>query len=239
MNNSTKKVCVISGGSRGIGLAISKMMAQRGYNLATFSRTQAQLDQYRNKMESLGTNVIAMCGDGASINFLKDFIEHVVNKFGQIDVLINNAGWFPRYTIEDISIEDWDQCLNINLRAPMILSKLCLPYLKKHKESAIINMASVAGKMGFAYGGAYCASKHGLMGLTECLFEEVREQGVKVTAICPGFVQTEMVSGSSRVDENKMIKADDIAKTVAYILDLSQRACPSEITVRPQYSPYK
>lgn len=238
MSLHKRKVAFISGAGRGIGLAIAKTLAGKGYDVATFSRHQDQLDQFVETMRSLGARGFALCGDGADVGFLEKFVNKAINEFGGVNVLVNNAGRYIRSAVEDMDIKKWDECLNINLRAPMVLSRLCIPHLRKHGSATIINIVSVAGRMSFPTASAYCASKHGLMALTECLFEEVREDGIKVTAICPGFVETEMVAGNDRVDPKRMVSPEDIADTVAYVLDLSPRACPVEITVRPQKTPY-
>jgi short-subunit dehydrogenase len=132
-----------------------------------------------------------------------------------------------------------EEVLAINLVAPMMLSKLALPHLKKNPESAVINIASMAALGGFSKGSAYCASKFGLLGFSECLFEEVREQGVKVCAICPGYVETAMTEGYSFLDLKKMIAPEDVAQTVVDVLNLSLRSCPTQIILRPQYTPVK
>ncbi len=120
----------------------------------------------------------------------------------------------------------------------MILSKLVLPQMMERGEGSIINISSVSGKSGQANGSAYSASKFGLMGFTQSLYEEVREYGIRVAAICPGFVDTPLIPQMRRMDRSKMIRPEDIAQTVLFVLTSPPTACPVEITVRPQRTPY-
>ena len=121
----------------------------------------------------------------------------------------------------------------------MILAKEFLPAMIKKGEGAVINIGSVSGKSGEANSAAYSASKFGLIGFTQSLFEEVREHGIKVTVILPGFVDTPMIPPVKHLDRSKMIQANDVAQAVLYILNAPLTACPVEITIRPQRTPYR
>jgi 3-oxoacyl-[acyl-carrier protein] reductase len=134
-------------------------------------------------------------------------------------------------------IEDWDQTFRLNLRAPMILAQNFLPAMIAKGTGAVINIGSVSGKSGEANGAAYSASKFGLIGFTQSLYEEVREHGIKVAVVLPGFVDTPMIPPVKHLDRSKMIQTDDVAQAVLYILSAPATACPVEITIRPQRSP--
>ncbi len=136
-------------------------------------------------------------------------------------------------------VEDWDRTFQVNLRAPMILSQLVLPTLIAKGEGAIINIGSISGKMGQANSAAYSASKFGLIGFTQSLYEEVREHGIKVTVILPGFVDTELIPPTNKLDRSKMISPEDVAQAVLFVLTSPPTSCPVELTMRPQRSPYK
>jgi NADP-dependent 3-hydroxy acid dehydrogenase YdfG len=136
-------------------------------------------------------------------------------------------------------IEDWDQTLRLNLRAPMILAQRFLPAMIEKHEGAVINIGSVSGKSGEAEGAAYSASKFGLIGFTQSLYEEVREHGIKVAVILPGFVDTPLIPPVKHLDRSKMIQADDVAQAVQFVLTAPETSCPVEITIRPQRSPYR
>ena len=158
---------------------------------------------------------------------------------GPVDFLINNAGWGKRAPVVRSRVDDWDQTFRLNLRAPMILAKELLPAMIKKGEGAVINIGSVSGKSGEANGAAYSASKFGLIGFTQSLYEEVREHGIKVAVILPGFVDTPMIPPVKHLDRSKMIQAEDVAQAVLYILNAPATACPVEITIRPQRTPYR
>jgi short-subunit dehydrogenase len=121
----------------------------------------------------------------------------------------------------------------------MILAQRLLPAMIEKGEGAVINIGSVSGKSGEAEGAAYSASKFGLIGFTQSLYEEVRERGIKVAVILPGFVDTPMIPPVKHLDRSKMIQADDVAKAVQFVLNAPATSCPVEITIRPQRSPYR
>jgi short-subunit dehydrogenase len=156
-----------------------------------------------------------------------------------VDILINNAGWGRRAPVMRASAADWDQTFRLNLRAPMILAQRLLPAMIEKGQGAVINIGSVSGKSGEANGAAYSASKFGLIGFSQSLYEEVREHGIKVSVILPGFVDTPLIPPNRQLDRTKMIQADDIAQSVIYVLRSPATACPVEITVRPQRTPYR
>ena len=169
---------------------------------------------------------------------MENLVSRTVKEYGSIDYLINNAGWGKTAPVAKASVEEWDQTLRVNLRAPMVLSKLVLPILLEKKDGAIVNIASISGKTGEANAAAYSASKFGLIGFSQSLYEEVRESGIKVAAILPGFVDTPMIPPTRRLDRSKMIRPEDIAQTVLFVLTSPPNCCPVEITVRPQKTPY-
>jgi 3-oxoacyl-[acyl-carrier protein] reductase len=135
------------------------------------------------------------------------------------------------------SLADWDRTLATCLRAPMVLTRLVLPDMLAHGRGAIVNIASIAGKQGRGGEAAYAASKFGLIGFTQSLFEEVRDHGIKVVAICPGLVDTELIPQNRRVDRAKFLQPADIAEAVHDVLTSPLRACPTEIVLEPQYDP--
>ena len=179
-----------------------------------------------------------MVGDLADATFVKELATRSIETFGRLDALVNNAGIYASSKVEDMDIDKWDETLAVNVRAPMLLSKHCVKELIKQESSAVVNIASGAALFGVGKMSAYCASKHALLGFSRSFYEEVREDGVKVVTLCPGFVRTEMVASRPTLDNSKMITPEDMAQTVAYILDLSPNACPVEMTMRPQKSCY-
>lgn len=161
------------------------------------------------------------------------------SNFGVVDILVNNAGWGKKNTVVRSRVEDWDQTIRLNLRAPMILSKAFLPAMIEKSEGAVINIGSISGKSGEAGSAAYAASKFGLIGFTQSLYEEVREHGIKVSVILPGFVDTSMIPPVKHINRTKMIRPEDVADAVLFVLNASSTCCPVELTVRPQRTPYR
>jgi 3-oxoacyl-[acyl-carrier protein] reductase len=233
------KVGLVTGAGRGIGRAIALRLARAGCRVVLAARTAAQLDHVQKEIQNGGREAIAIPADLTVDAEIDRLVEESQKAWGTVDILINNAGWGKRAPVVKASVEDWEQTFRLNLRAPMVLAKLLLPNMIAKGAGAIINIGSVAGKTGEANGAAYSASKFGLIGFTQSLYEEVREAGIKVTVILPGFVDTPLIPANRQLDRSKMIQADDIAETAYFVLTSPATCCPVEITVRPQRTPYR
>ena len=229
------KVALVTGAGRGIGRAIAVALAKAGCSVVITARSIDQLLDVRKAIDAVKGKALPIQADLTR----DDDLQRLLQSCGAIDFLINNAGWGKRAPVVRAKIEDWDQTFRLNLRAPMILAKELLPAMIKKSEGAVINIGSVSGKSGEADGAAYSASKFGLIGFTQSLYEEVREHGIKVAVILPGFVDTPMIPPVKHLDRSKMIQADDIAQAVHYVLTSPPTSCPVEITVRPQKTPYR
>ena len=161
-----------------------------------------------------------------------------VDELGALHILVNNAGIYAKGLAQSADMDTFERVIDVNVKALMNLTRLALPHiLESQGHRAVIHIASIVSRMSFAEGGAYCASKHAVLGYSNSLFEDVREAGVKVCAIQPGFVATDMVAGHG-LDMDKMIQPQDIAKTVRFVATYPDTGCPVEIIVRPQRSPY-
>lgn len=235
MNSLAGKVSLITGAGRGIGRAIAIALARAGCEVIITARSIDQLLDVQKEISAFHGVARPIQADLTR----DDDLEKLIQSCGPVDFLINNAGWGKRATVVRAKVEDWDQTIRLNLRAPMILAKELLPAMIDKGEGAVINIGSVSGKSGEANGAAYSASKSGLIGFTQSLFEEVREHGVKVAVILPGFVDTPMIPPVKHLDRSKMIQADDVAQAVLYILNAAATSCPVEITIRPQRTPYR
>lgn len=236
---TSKKTALISGGTRGIGLAIAEDLARMGYDVAAFARTASEVDTFSGKMEALGAAGVAFSGDARDGAFLERVRSGVLERFGRIDVLVNNAGGGKRGAVAEADGSDWDFILDTCLRAPMRLTKLCLAELMKTPGSAVINVASLSGKAGVAGESAYCAAKAGLIAFSQALFEEVRGFGVKVCVLCPGYVDTKLIPVRKALDRLALIRPEDVAKAARYVIECSAAACPTEILIRPQRDPFR
>jgi 3-oxoacyl-[acyl-carrier protein] reductase len=239
MRSLTGKVAVVTGAGRGIGRAIGVALGRAGARVVRAARSAAELRAVAEEIRGGNGDALDLPTDVTRDEELERLVQRTLKEWGSIDILVNNAGWGKTGPIVNAKPEDWDATLKVNLRAPMILTRLVLPAMLEKKGGAIINIGSISAKAGQANTAAYSASKFGLLGFTQSLFEEVREYGVKVSVILPGFVDTPLIPQNKRVDRSKMIHPDDIAETVLYVLSSPLNSCPVEITVRPQQSPYR
>ena len=233
------KVAVVTGAGRGIGKAVALSLAKSGCRVVLSARTPAQLEEVQRAIEQGGGTAAIVPADLTRDEALDALAAESRRCFGTVDILINNAGWGKRSPVVKINVEDLDQTVRLNLRAPILLAKLLLPDMIAKKEGAVINIGSVSGKTGEANGAAYSATKFGLIGFTQSLYDEVREHGIKVAVILPGFVDTPLIPPNRQMDRSKMIQPADIAQTVHYVLTSPPTCCPVEITIRPQRTPYR
>jgi NAD(P)-dependent dehydrogenase (short-subunit alcohol dehydrogenase family) len=239
VNNLEGKVAIVTGAGRGIGKAVSVSLAKAGCRVVLAARTREQIEAVQKEILSQGGDALAIPTDLTADEDIQRLVEASQSKWGAADILINNAGWGKRAPVVGASLTDWDQTFRLNLRAPMVLAKALLPNMIAKREGAVISIGSVSGKTGEANGAAYSASKFGLIGFTQSLYEEVREHGIKVAVILPGFVDTPLIPPNRQLDRSKMIQADDIARTVLFVLTSPATCCPVEITLRPQRTPYR
>jgi 3-oxoacyl-[acyl-carrier protein] reductase len=233
------KVALVTGAGRGIGKAIAFLLAKYGCRVVLAARSTAQLEEVQNEIERNGGSARIVASDLARDSDLENLAAESRRVWGNIDFLINNAGWGKRAPVARLKVEDLDQTLRVNLRAPMLLAKHLVPAMIEKGEGAVINIGSISGKSGEANGSAYSASKFGLVGFSQALYEEVREHGVKVAVILPGYVDTPLIPPNRQLERSKMIQAEDVAQAVLYVLTSPATCCPVEITIRPQRTPYR
>lgn len=241
-----KPTMVITGAGRGIGQAIAEHFS-RTHHLVLVGRSKDNLEKTKELVllnqefddEDPG-RVETIPFDMADVKNLPILLNEIVSRNKDINVLVNNAGLCVEESIYYADLAKWDEALAVNLHAVINLTNLCMPQLKLSKQkfgsAAIINISSTSGHRVYAKGANYCATKWGLNGFTAALFEDVRYDGIKVCAICPGFVNTDMHANST-LDGKLMIQPQDIAETVQFVLDFPNRACPTEITIYPQKDP--
>jgi 3-oxoacyl-[acyl-carrier protein] reductase len=233
------KIVLVTGAGRGIGRAVAINLAEAGCRVILTARTLDQLEQVQQEISTNGGEAVCIAADLTREEEIDLLVAESSRYRESVDFLINNAGWGKRAPIIKGRREDWDQTLRLNLRAPMILAKALLPPMIAKGNGAVINIGSISGKTGEANGAAYSASKFGLIGFTQSLYEEVREYGIKVAVILPGFVDTPLIPPNRQLDRSKMIQPADVAQTVHYVLTSPSTCCPVEITLRPQKSPYR
>lgn len=227
------KIALITG-ARGIGKTVALGLAKDGYRICLLSRSQTSLQEavteiieYAQLPSSFEPSMYEC--DVSNTTLVNQSIKDIIKKFGQIDVLFNNAGILRDGTLE--SAKDFNDMINVNLIGAFNILHAVVPHMKKRQQGYIFNLASICGKVGYAGIGAYTASKFGLVGLSESLFNELASCNVKVTAICPSYVATDMVSHLEYPPQSLMIKPDDILQIVKGLLQLSSQACVKEIVV--------
>lgn len=231
MNKNTK-VAIVTGASRGIGASIAQALVADGYITAITARSKDALTQLASRIKSSGAkaeNVVVYPLDIQDHSAVQAMVADVHSKFGGIDLLFNNAGTSMLGTT-DVSIEDFDKTLAINLRGAFSFLKAIVPIMKGQSSGTIINVASRAGKVGFAEYGVYGASKFALVGLNESLYNELSPLGIKVTALCPSWVDTDMAENSGLTKE-EMISTADLVTTVRWLLSLSPAAVVKDLII--------
>ena len=230
------RVALVTGASRGIGLAIAKSLAGLGARVALCGRDEKRLAAAESELKSGGGGVLAVAADVSRSAEISSLVRKVDEAFGPVEVLVNNAGVGYFGPTQEASEEDWDSVLDTNLKAVFLLSKAVAPGMMRLRRGHIINIASLAGKSAFAGGGIYCASKWGLLGLTQCMAEDFRPHGVRVSAICPGSVNTDFSPHAGK-DREKMLQPEDIAHAVETIVTQHPQSFISEILLRPTQKP--
>jgi 3-oxoacyl-[acyl-carrier protein] reductase len=230
------KVAVVTGASRGIGLAIAQRLGEMGAKLGLCSRDPKKLEAATQQLRAVASAVFAMPVDVTRADQISSFVQAAQKSLGPIDILVNNAGvgWFG--PTQDATEEAWDSVLDTNLKSVFLMSKAVVPSMIERKTGHIINIASLAGKNTFKNGGVYCASKWGLMGLTGCMAEDLRQYGIRVSAVCPGTVDTEFSPHTGK-DPAKLLQSEDIAHAVAMLVTQAPQSFISEVLIRPTAKP--
>ncbi len=230
------KVALITGGNRGIGLAIAGRLGKLGARLAISGRNREALQAAVGELQSAGFEAVPFVADMMRPNEILRLVEEVHRGMGEIEVLVNNAGLGRFKPVHEFSESDWDTIVDTNLKAVFLLSKAVVPEMIARGSGSIINISSLAGKNTFPNGSVYCASKWGLMGLTGCMAEDLRGHGIRVAAVCPGSVATEFSNHSGRAP-SKLLQAEDVAHAVEMILTQGPQSFISEIQMRPRAKP--
>ncbi|HKV04057.1 MAG TPA: SDR family NAD(P)-dependent oxidoreductase [Candidatus Acidoferrales bacterium] len=230
------KVALVTGASRGIGLAIARSLAKMGARLCICARDAKRLGDVAKDFNRAGSAVLAVPADLTRSGDIPALVRKTEQSLGPIDVLVNNAGVGYFGPTHEASEANWDSVLDTNLKAAFLLSSAVAHGMIRRRSGHIVNIASLAGKNAFAGGGIYCASKWGLLGLTECMAEDLRPHGIRVSAICPGTVETDF-SPHGKKDPRKMLQPEDVAHAVEMILAQAPQSFISEVLLRPTMKP--
>jgi NADP-dependent 3-hydroxy acid dehydrogenase YdfG len=229
-----KEISIVTGASRGIGKSIANRLAEENHDVMIFGRDINSLKDVQNEIKAKGVDCDYFSGDVIDVKFVNDSINKILDKYGKIDHLINNAGVGIMRKIVDAELDDFKEQVNANLYGVFNFSKAVLPGMIERKKGSIINIASLAGKNSFVGGAMYSATKHAVLGFARSLMLEVRQNNIKVATICPGSVETNFGSrGSDPRSKGEILKPEDVAESVLAIINLPTRALISEIDLRP------
>jgi NAD(P)-dependent dehydrogenase (short-subunit alcohol dehydrogenase family) len=229
-----ERAALITGGSSGIGLAIARALGREGYGLTISSRRPEKLEAAAEELRGEGIDIIPVVANMTDEEAIKDVAARHREQFGRLDVLINNAGIGIGAPVAETDTKKLDLQLAVNLRAVYLVARECIPMLKEagaeHGKALIVNTASIAGKHGQGWLSAYSATKFGVVGLSQGMHKELKNDGIQVTALCPAFVATPMTDWiEGQVPKDEMIQPDDIAESVRFLLRVSPACIVPEI----------
>jgi NADP-dependent 3-hydroxy acid dehydrogenase YdfG len=236
MTNIAGKIAVVTGAGRGIGRAIAVELGRMGAKVALAARGAAGLEE-----------TARMIGDAASViptdvrkrEDVHRLLEQVSSSLGPVDILVNSAGVGVFGLVTDFADEDYDAILDTNLRGIFLACRYVLPSMISRRRGDIVNIASIAGKVGTAKRAVYCASKFGVIGFSQALAEEVREHGIRVSVVCPGSTDSSFSQDPNREGKvrSKMLSPYDVAHAVLAIVTQEPNSFISEIVLRPTQKP--
>ncbi|MFU1792697.1 3-ketoacyl-ACP reductase [Paenibacillus azoreducens] len=220
------KTAIITGAGKGIGRAIATALAKEGVNLGLMARTASDLEALKESLSKVyGVSVYTATADVSSRSEVEAAVSKLKEELGRIDILINNAGIATFGTVAEMDPEEWERIIQVNLLGTYYVSRAVLPAMLDQNSGDIINISSTAGEKGFATGSAYCASKFGIMGLTESLLQEVRKKNIRVVALTPSTVNTDLArtNNLSIGEEDRMMQPEDVAELTLAALKLPAR----------------
>jgi NAD(P)-dependent dehydrogenase (short-subunit alcohol dehydrogenase family) len=228
MTGLEQRIVLITGGSGGLGRALSLVFSTQGHRVVITARNQENLNATAEQIAMNGGQVLALPCDVTVREQVKSLGEQIGNRWGTVEILINNAGIARAVSFVDTPDELWDETLETNLTGAYNCCKIFVPGMIQAKWGRIINIASTTAKVGYSHVTAYTASKHGLLGLTRSLALETARQGITVNAICPGYIDDE------RTEENAKVFAEKTGKTVDEVLRLFAASAPQNRLIAPE-----
>lgn len=230
--NLDDKIAIVTGASSGIGAEFSKMLIENGTIVYGLARRKEKLQMLKNK---LGEHFKPVVMDVTKPEELEHWVETTFGRNHQPDILINNAGVMYSSNVDDTTLEEWHNMINVNLNGIFYLTRLIVPLMKENEQTChIINIASIAGLLGNPTISGYNASKFGVRGFSEALFKELRYDGIKVTCVFPGSINTDLFEKIDSMENHpNMMKTTDISSTVKFLLETDDNFLINEITMRP------
>jgi 3-oxoacyl-[acyl-carrier protein] reductase len=227
-------VALVTGATAGIGRATAFALGRAGYRVGVCARTGGQVEALVAELRAEGIAAAGRAADVGRAEAVEALVKTVVRELGPVDTLINNAGIAIIRPLTELSVEEWDATMATNLRSLFLVSRAVLPGMLERRSGIIVNVASLAGRNPLVGGTAYAASKHAVLGFSKSLMLEVRKDGVRVLAICPGSVNTALIrSIRSPSREGEMLEPEDVAQAILDAVRMPARATVSEIDIRP------
>ncbi|MCG9793219.1 3-ketoacyl-ACP reductase [Flavobacterium algicola] len=225
MTDLKNKNALITGAGKGIGKAVAIALAKEGVNVILVARTQADIDEVAIEIEQYGVKTLAVTADVSDNNSVSAAVEKALNEFKTIDILINNAGIAAFGKFMEMEVSDWERIIQVNLMGTYYTTRAVLPNMIDRKTGDIINISSTAGLAGNAITSAYSASKFAVLGLTDSLMQEVRKHNIRVTALTPSTVATDMAKDLKLTDGNpdSVMQSEDMAELIVAQLKLNRR----------------
>lgn len=226
-------VAIVTGAGRGIGRSIALTLARNGVRVALAARTPTQLQAVQAEIEAAGGEALAVPTDMGNEGDVIALVQKTIQRFGRLDIVVNNAGIGIYGALEQATTAQWDAMMNVNARGAFLLCREAIPHLRQQRPSYIVNITSVMGVKGYINQALYSASKHAVMGMSKALAKEVQKDGIRVHAICPGGVDTDMASAARPdLDRSILIQPDEIADVVLFLVTRAGNAVIDQIDMR-------
>ncbi|TMM00697.1 MAG: SDR family oxidoreductase [Actinobacteria bacterium] len=233
-SDENQRAAIVTGASSGIGLAIARLLGEEGYGLTVSSRRPEKLEAAASELAGAGYDVQHVAGNTGSEDVVRQVVAAHRDRFGRLDVLVNNAGVGIGAAVGDIQTKYLDMQIGVNLRSIVLFYRECDELLRaagaEHRNALVVNTSSIAGKSGQAWLSVYSATKHGVIGFTQAMNKELNAAGIKSCALAPGFVDTAMTDFvRESVSPSEMIRPEDVAEGVRFLLSLSPNCVIPEI----------
>jgi len=231
----TPTTAFVTGATQGIGRATAFALGRAGHRVGVCARTAERVDALVAELGAEGIEAAGAAADVSDAAQVAEALAHVTKRLGEVGLLVNNAGILIARPFEELTLQEWDATMATNLRSLYIVTRAVLPGMRRRREGTIVNVASLAGRNGFAGGTAYSASKHAVLGFGRSLMLELRKEGIRVITVCPGSVDTGMLHDQPMLksDPNRILRPEDVADTILHTVQLPDRALVSELDIRP------
>ncbi|WP_229689141.1 SDR family oxidoreductase [Puia dinghuensis] len=242
MKNIEGKVVVITGASSGLGEATARMLSAEGATVVLGARRAERIQALADQLNKNGGKALALTTDVTDVAQVKKLVDSAVEKYGRVDVMVNNAGLMPHSPLERLKIDDWNQMIDVNIKGVLYGIAAALPYMKTQRSGQIINVSSVAGHKVNPGGAVYSATKYAVRAISEGLRQEVKPYNIRTTVISPGAVATELPNSATEPDvaagikkfyDDNAIPADSFARAVVFAMSQPEDVDINEILFRP------